>query len=153
MFFSHFRSRFFRDFNAKSSFWPPFFFTYFKWVKWIYRTPPIPQMRFLYLSSKHIFFFVFHWWKRENTDKVSFFLRKIDKNQKKHYRYKVLSSKFFLQKIKIGFSILAQRFEIFKKWPFCTKSGQNCKKIQTKRIFDANFEGFKMFFWKKVWRQ
>ena len=57
--------------------------------------------------------------------------------------------KIFFEKIKIGFSILAQRFGIFKKQPFCIKSGQNRKKCKLSKFLMSILRGLKWFSEKK----
>ena len=54
-------------------------------------------------------------------------------------------SKIVFKKIKIGFSILAQRFKIFKKWPFCIKSGLNRQKCKLSKFFMSILRGLKWF--------
>ena len=54
-------------------------------------------------------------------------------------------SKIFFKEIKIGFSILAQRFEIFKQWQFCTKSYQNRQKCKLSKFFMSILRGLKWF--------
>ena len=58
-------------------------------------------------------------------------------------------SVIFSEKIKVGFSNLAQRFKIFKKWPFCTKNGQNCKKCKLSEFFMSILTGLEWFSEKK----
>jgi len=58
-------------------------------------------------------------------------------------------SVIYFKKIKIGFSNLAQRFQIFKKWPFCTKNGQNRKKCKLSEFFMSILKGLKWFSEKK----